>query len=84
MGIFIKVFRLPIRLYSSWLVRLSVQLLENLDKNMIKARWPRYKRRQFWREFVKSSAQRQAIELQIKKTLTGVINAKNKTSKKEI
>ncbi len=58
---------LPKRIYRGWLVNLSVRLLRDLDENMIKARWPRYKHRQFWREFVKSSAQRKAVELEIVK-----------------
>ena len=62
-----KVFGVPSRLYHSWLVKLSLNILENLDKNMIKAHYPRYKRRQFWRDFVNSRANRQAIELSLRK-----------------
>lgn len=45
----------PARLYRNWLVKISLRLLRDLDSNMKKARYPRYKRRQFWRDFIKSS-----------------------------
>lgn len=62
-----KVFGAPSKLYYNWKVRLSLNILKNLDKNMIKAHYPRYKRRQFWRDFINSRARRQAIELSLKK-----------------
>lgn len=43
----IKVFGVPSRFYYGWLVRLSLNILKNLDANMIKAHYPPYKRRQF-------------------------------------
>lgn len=62
-----KVFGAPSRLYYSWKVKLSLNILKKLDANMIKAHYPRYKRRQFWRDFVNSRAHRQAIELNLRK-----------------
>ncbi len=62
-----KVFGAPTRLYYNWKVGLSLNILKSLDVNMIKAHYPRHKRRQFWRDFVNSPANRQAIELSLRK-----------------
>jgi len=62
-----KVFGGPSRLYHGWLVRLSLNILKNLDQNMIKARWPRHKRRQFWRDYINSRGHRKAVELSLRK-----------------
>jgi len=42
-------------------VRRGIKILENLDGMMGKAHWPRHKRRQFWREFVKRQANREKV-----------------------
>lgn len=62
-----KVFTAPSRLYYGWKVKLSLSILKNLDVNMKKGHYPRYKRRQFWRDFVNSRAHSQAIELSLRK-----------------
>ena len=42
------------RKYWSWRVRSGIRVVKELDDIMKKAYWPRYKRKQFWREFIKS------------------------------
>ncbi|MQY69672.1 MAG: hypothetical protein GH145_02260 [Firmicutes bacterium] len=62
-----KVFGVPARLYYSWKVSISLKILKKLHENMKKAHYPRYKSRQFWRDFVNSPARRQAIELSLRR-----------------
>ena len=65
----IFIFNFPVRFYRNWLVKLSLRLLKDLDLNMIKAHYPRYKRRQFWRDFVSSSQHNVSIRKVIGKTV---------------
>lgn len=60
----------PARLYHNWIVKISLRLLRDLDSNMIKARYPRYKRRQFWRDFIKSSQHDTVVQKLVGKTVT--------------
>ncbi|NVM24191.1 MAG: hypothetical protein HWN68_20730, partial [Desulfobacterales bacterium] len=58
---FKKIFNSLKRRYWSRQVRKGIRVLENLDGMMGKAHWPRHKRRQFWREFVKRQANREKV-----------------------
>ena len=56
-----KTFSSLKRRYWSRQVRKGIRVLEGLDGMMRKATWPRHKRRQFWREFVKRQANREEV-----------------------
>jgi len=59
----------PARLYHNWLVKITLRLLRDLDSNMIKARWPRHKRRQWWRDFVGATHHATHVQKVIGKTI---------------
>ena len=41
------------KLWYRFIVGLTIKLLHRLDENMKRAGWPRWRRRQFWRDFIK-------------------------------
>lgn len=64
-----------IRKYRKWkfkrLQRQSVIFLKLLDVFMKKNKWPSWRRKQFWHDFIKSPASREAVLLEIYKGLDG-------------
>lgn len=67
------------RKYWHWQAQKGIRILQQLDTMMIKARYPRYQRRQFWREFIKRQSQRDTIY----KKLRGKANAKAQSANKK-
>lgn len=44
-----------------WKLKLGVRVLINIDKSIDLMGWPRWKRKQFWMDFVKSPETRKRI-----------------------
>ena len=42
----------------NWRIRQTLRLLERIDKAMVDLKMPRWKRRQIWRDFIKSRKKR--------------------------
>lgn len=63
------------RKYWGWQVQKGIGILENLDGMMGKARWPRHRRRRFWREFVKRQANREEVYGELRKASERKSNA---------
>ena len=53
------------RLFKNWLlkkrIKQTVKLLARIDQMMIALKMPRWKRKQMWRDFIKSESQRENV-----------------------
>ena len=53
------------RLFKNWLlkrrIKQSVKLLAKIDQTMSALKMPRWKRKQMWRDFIKSESQRENV-----------------------
>ncbi len=56
------IFHWPYRQFLRWRIHRGAYALRTLDDTMRKGGWPRSKRRQFWREFVKDLKTRKLLE----------------------